>query len=278
MNRRKLLNRVLFVSVAVPLLGYGGVVAYFIHAEPRLVYFPTRQMRPVEMDLGMAEKVVFRSRDGTKLTARILRAARPGQPWIYFLHGNGGNVSTCQPWWRVIHRADRNLFVLDYRGFGESEGTPSEEGIYDDADAGYRFLRERVGAPASRIFVYGHSLGAAIAIDLATREALAGLIVEGALISIPARGQEMYPFLPVSLIAVNRYDSLQRISRVACPKLFMHARADHVAPISHGRRLYEAAPGPKEFLELDAGHNDSIRVDADRITATLLEFTKSVEK
>jgi hypothetical protein len=222
-----------------------------------------------------SETVRFRSTDGTRLTGRIVRTSI-ANPWVYFLHGNAGNLSTCQAWGEVIHRAKLNLFVIDYRGFGESEGAPSEKGVYEDADAGYAYLTNHLGAPPDRIFAYGHSLGAAIAVNLASQRQLAGLILEGALISVPALGQEMYPFLPINLIAVDRFDSLDKISRITIPKLFMHGRADHIVPIDHGRRLYAAAPAPKDFMELDAGHNDSITVDADKISAKLQAFTRMV--
>jgi len=132
------------------------------------------------------------------------------------------------------------------------------------------------GVPPSHIIVYGHSLGASVAIDLSAREPVGALIVEGALVSIPARGQEMYPWLPVSLIATNRFDSSQKIRSVQCPKLIMHARDDEMVPIHHGLALFKAASEPKEFVELKGGHGDAIEVDRSHIALTIAGFAERV--
>jgi fermentation-respiration switch protein FrsA (DUF1100 family) len=201
---------------------------------------------------------MFPSLDGTELSARIVTADPPARRWVYFLHGSLGNVSSSQVWWWVMHKAGANVFALDYRGYGQSEGSPSESGIYKDALAGYQYLVTNMGVSPSDIVVYGFSLGTAPAVDIAGKEPVAGLILEGAFTSLPAVGQEMYPFLPVKLVAHNHFPALQEISAVHCPKLFLHSRNDEVIPIHLGRDLYNAASLPKRFVELQGTHNHAL--------------------
>ena len=152
-----------------------------------------------------------------------------------------------------------NLLAFDYRGYGESGGAPSEAGLYRDAEAAYRYLRRELGVPADRIILFGHSLGSAVAIDLASRVPPAGLIVEGAFTSATDRGQELYPYIPVRWIAASRFNSIGKMPLVTAPKLFLHAVHDEVIPLAHGRRLFEAASPPKRFVELGGGHAGCVR-------------------
>jgi uncharacterized protein len=252
---------------------YGSVIVYYRHVEPSIVFTPSRTDETLAQEfVASAREISVQSGDGTSLDGWILPADRPTRLWIYFLHGAGGNAKTCQLWWSTIHAAGANLFVLDYRGFGKSGGTPNEQGIYDDARAGYDYLRTKLRVSPDDIILYGQSLGSAVAIELASRVAVAGLIVEGAMISIPARGQELYPFLPVSLIARNRFDSLERIRSVLCPKLFLHALDDHVIPVRHGRTLFENALPPKDFVELRGDHGNAVEVDEQKARATIRLF------
>jgi fermentation-respiration switch protein FrsA (DUF1100 family) len=119
-----------------------------------------------------------------------------------------------------------------------------------------------LGAPPQRIIVFGHSLGSAVAVDLVSRVPAAALIVEGALTSVIQRGQELYPYIPVRWIGRSRFASIEKISRVTIPKLFLHARADDVIPLAHGRRLFAAASPPKTFVELNGGHGDAFEIDS----------------
>ena len=147
-------------------------------------------------------------------------------------------------------------------GYGESGGSPSEAGLYRDAEAAYGYLRDTLGVPPERIVLFGHSLGSAVAVELATRVPAAGLVLDGALMSVIARAQEVYPYVPVRWIARSRYASIDRIGGLRLPKLFLHARADEVIPLAHGRRLFDAASPPKTFVTLAGGHGDAFEVDS----------------
>lgn len=249
-------------------------------AESRLLYVPgARRLDPPPPDLA-PERVHIPSTDGVTLVAWIIRAAPPDSEarWLLICHGNAGNLSNAG---RPAHYAGLralglNLLAFDYRGYGESDGEPTEPGLYADAVAAYRYLRDVRHVPPHRIVLFGHSLGSAVAVDLATREPAAGLVLDGAVASVVGRAQEVYPFVPVRWIARSRYASIEKIERVRMPKLFLHAQADEVVPFAHGRRLYEAATEPKTFVALRGGHGDAFDVDSAAYFGAIRGFLQSL--
>src|SRR6478735_11497019 len=250
-------------------VGYVLLVLLVRAMEPRLVFAPgsARRLTPPPPALGLdPESVRFRAEDGVELSAWVMRPPVPvaDARWLLICHGNAGNLSEAG---RAEHYAGLKalglgIFAFDYRGYGESEGSPDERGVYLDAVAAYRYLSDTLGVPADRIVIFGHSLGSAVAVELATREPAAGLILDGALTSVTERAQEAYPYVPVRWIARSRFASIDRIGRLTLPKLFLHARADEVIPFAHGRRLYQAAPPPKEFVALAGRHGDAFEQDS----------------
>jgi uncharacterized protein len=247
---------------------YLGLLLLLRLSESRLIYFPGPQRSLIAPPswLGLTtERVQIPTEDGLTLVSWVIPASTDTAGfWLIICHGNAGNLSEFD---RPVHyagleRLGLNLLAFDYRGYGESDGSPSESGLYRDAQAVYRYLREKRGVPADRIIVFGHSLGSAVAVDLASRVSVAAVILDGALSSAIERGQELYPYIPVRWIATSRFNSLEKIRRVQVPKLFLHAVNDDVIPLSHGRRLFEAAPEPKRFVELRGGHGDAFDVDS----------------
>ena len=246
--------------------------------ESRLIYFPGTQRTLISppASLGLpVERVEFPTEDRLVLVGWVIRSAADSAGlWLIICHGNAGNLSEFD---RPVHyaglsRLGLNLLAFDYRGYGESGGTPSEGGLYRDAQAAYRYLRDKQGVPPDRIIVFGHSLGSAVAVDLASRVAIAGLILDGALTSTVDRGGELYPYIPVRWIAASRFNSMEKISRVRVPKLFLHAVGDEVIPLAHGRRLYQAAPPPKTFVELQGGHGDAFDLDSANYYGSIARF------
>jgi fermentation-respiration switch protein FrsA (DUF1100 family) len=265
-------------TVAVVVLLYAGFLLLLRAAEPRLIYAPgpSTHLTPPPAELGLApERVTFASVDGVRLVAWVIRAPHDSAGrWLLICHGNGGNLSEAG---RPFHYADLralglNLLAFDYRGYGESGGVPSEPGLYRDADAAWRYLIDTLRVPPDRIVLFGHSLGSAVAIELATRVPAAGLILDGALSSVIERAQEAYPYVPVRWIARSRYPSIERIGRLTLPKLFLHARADEVIPLAHGRRLYDVAPPPKTFVALAGGHGDAFERDSAAYFGAIARF------
>jgi len=265
-------------AIVTAALLYLALVIVLWLAESRLVYFPGPQRSlippPAPLDLA-TERVEFRTEDDVGLVGWVIPASSDSSGWwLLICHGNAGNLSEFD---RPVHyaglrRLGLSLLAFDYRGYGESGGVASEQGLYRDADAAYRYLRQHRGVPADRIVVFGHSLGSAVAIDLVSRTPAAGLIVEGALTSAVHRGQELYPYIPVRWIARSRFGSIEKISGITVPKLFLHATGDEVIPLAHGRRLFEAALEPKMFVELQGGHGDAFDVDSARYFGSIAQF------
>jgi hypothetical protein len=265
-------------TITAAILVYLVLLVLLRFFESRLIYFPGNQrtLIPPPVSLGLpTERVEIPTDDGVTLVGWVIRSQPTSTGlWLLICHGNAGNLSEFD---RPVHYADLrrlglNLLAFDYRGYGESSGRPSENGLYRDAEAAYRYLREKRDIPPDRIIVFGHSLGSAVAVDLVSRVPSAGLILEGALTSVIARGQELYPYIPVRWIAGSRFDSMEKISRVRVPKLFLHARGDDVIPLTHGRRLFEAAPQPKTFVELEGGHGDAFDLDSANYFGSIAKF------
>ena len=271
--RRRTITRILIALLGLFICLYTAVIGYFMWIETSIVYHPAKNIRaaPTNEDVPFT-MVSIPSSNSVQLSSWIVppvdKALANGY-WILFLHGNAGNVSTSRVWYRAFREIGFYTLALDYRGYGASQGTPSEQGVYSDAQAAFDYLVEKQKIPADKILVYGHSLGASVAIDLALARHPAAIVIEGGLLSVPARGQELYPFLPVTLIARNRFDSASKISAVTVPKLFLHATHDTVAPIDHGKRLFDLALPPKRFVELKGDHGDAIRVDRETIATAL---------
>jgi uncharacterized protein len=261
---------------------YVGLLLLLRFNESRLIYFPgsgrTLLSPPAHLELP-TQRVTIRTEDGLTLGSWLIPAGADSTGyWLLICHGNAGNLSEFD---RPVHyaglrRLGLNLLAFDYRGYGESEGVPTEAGLYKDAQAAYRYLREELGVPSDRIIVFGHSLGSAVAVDLVSRVPAAGLIADGALTSVIQLGQELYPYIPVRWIGRSRFSSIDKIAEVSVPKLFLHAKGDEVVPIAHGRRLFEAAPPPKTFIELQGGHGDAFEVDSTNYFGSIRRFVAAL--
>jgi len=271
-------------AIGAAVVFYLCILALVRLFEPYLIYFPGQQRGliapPVRLGLPI-QRVQIPTQDGVKLVGWVIPAPSDSSGlWLLICHGNAGNLSEFD---RPLHYAGLrqlglSLLAFDYRGYGESDGAPSEQGLYRDADAAYRFLREIRGVPADRIVVFGHSLGSAVAIDLASRQPVAGLIVEGALTSAVDRGRELYPYIPVRWIARSRFSSIDKVSGITVPKLFLHAASDDVIPQAHGRRLFDAAGEPKTFVEVQGGHADAFDVDSTRYFGSIGKFLTTLPR
>lgn len=252
-------------SVASIIVVYGGAVAWFAVNESSFLYFPEKTLETSPEEFGIVYgEVRIPSTDSVQLVGWIVPSADTSTLWLLYLHGNAGNVGMrgYVEHYAQLHKLGLNILTVDYRGYGESSGNPTEQGIYDDARAGYEYLRSAQHVPPERIVVYGYSLGSAIAVDLVSKVPSAGLIVEGSFTSIPDVGQEHYPYLPVRMVARSRFASSVKIGSITGPKLFIHARDDHTIPIRFGRELFDFAPEPKTFLEVKGGHENAHNVDA----------------
>lgn len=245
--------------------GYAAAVVYVKVNEKALIFQPDeRTVGPSPDRFALREKrVTYASTDDVTVSAWLIPAAEPSDTWMLICHGNLGSIGYgARPeFYASMRDLGINLLAFDYRGFGESNGTPDERGFYDDATASYRYLTDTLHVPPQRIVIFGHSLGSGVAIELASRVPAAGLIVEGAYTSVVDRGQELYPFFPIAYMATQRFPSLERIGRISIPTLFLHSPEDRVIPYTHGRRLFDAARSQKRFVDVRGGHDDAFRID-----------------
>jgi hypothetical protein len=242
------------------------------------IFQPTRGVAITPAQLGIVgEDVHLETEDGVRIHGFYLPAPASDIA-LLFLHGNAGNASHRLPNAAELVRLGCSVLVIDYRGYGLSEGTASEPGAYADARAGLAHLIEQRGFPANHIVVFGRSLGGAIAVDLAQDRELAGVILESTFTSVAdiARGLGG-PLL--GALAGRRFDSISKIDRVRAPLLFFHGDRDEVIDYTLGRRLFDAAPEPKSFETISgAGHNDTTQVGGrpyfERIRRFLAEVSR----
>ena len=224
--------------------------------QRRLQYFPSRQ--PVRLPVGerfdRLEAVELQTDDSLTVHAWYWPGTRPMTLVIF--HGNGGDRSHRLDWMEQFHRLGLGVFIVDYRGYGGSEGSPTEEGLYRDAEASIRWLEER---DSGKLVFVGESLGSGVAVEMALRHPPAALIIQSGFSSAVDVARSVYWFLPVGLLMSDRFDSIRKIGDVTAPLLQIHGEADSVVPVEFGRRLFDAAAEPKVWLGIPGGdHNDGI--------------------
>lgn len=218
------------------------------------IWMPTRTFygTPEVVDLPY-EDVYFDTVDGVRLNGWYVPSEKPVAAML-FCHGNGGNISYRTESLRQFNQLRLNVFLFDYRGYGKSHGWLTEEGTYRDAMAAYQWLKKK--DPDFPIILFGRSLGANIAATLATNVEAAALIYESGFNSIQDMGAELFPYLPIRWIAKYKYNGLQKIKNVKMPILVIHSPEDEIVPYNHGKKLFEAAPEPKRFMDISGSHND----------------------
>ncbi|MBI3617970.1 MAG: alpha/beta hydrolase [Candidatus Omnitrophica bacterium] len=247
------MQSVLYIVVMVALLAAG--VRYL---ESRSVFYPARSIAATPAALGLAfEDVFIKTEDNVTINAWLIKSSTQ-RGTLIFCHGNAGNIGDRLEKILLFHQMGLNVLIIDYRGYGESQGRPSEAGIYKDAVAAYDYLLTRQDIDRSRIIGYGESLGGAVAVDLGTKRNLAALIIDSSFTNAADMAKTIYPFIPSFLLG-TKLDSVSKVRAVTIPKIFIHSRADEIVPFRLGERLYQAAAQPKEFLELPGGggHNDT---------------------
>ena len=258
------LRTLVWVALGI-LLTLGALRLVLPRIVPFFVFHP-EPLKPQESDprywgLPQGGEVTFRTEDGVRLHAWWFPRPAEAPPCgaaIYF-HGNAGHLAYRGEIAAGIASLGFDVLLPDYRGYGLSGGRPSEEGLYRDARAAYRFLRGRSGEEAERVLLVGNSLGSAVAAELATREEVGGLVLVGAFENVRSVARDRWPWLPGWLLPVEspRFDTASRVERIRAPTLFAVATGDRVIPPDQGRRLYDAAAEPKRWYEVvGAGHND----------------------
>ena len=218
-----------------------------------------------------------------RLTVASVRALNKGGLGgvVLYLHGNGSNVGANVEHANRFHRLGLSVFAIDYRGYGKSQGDfPSESQVYEDAQLAWDYLVKQRGVNPNQIYIYGHSLGGAIAIDLAVRHPeAAGLIVEGSFTSTRAMvdfQKGLFWLFPIDWLLTQRFDSLSKVDRLQMPVLFIHGTADKVVPVEMSKKLFDAAPEPKQlYIVPDGGHNNVAQIGGAEYLQIVSQFLGS---
>ena len=225
--------------------------------ERFFIYFPTRHLRYDPKSVGLDfQDIGVVTGDGVKLHGWFV-PCEGANGTVLILHGNGGNIGDRVSWLRMLHDLGVNVFIIDYRGYGRSEGEPYEAGLYRDARAAYDWWAAERKPLGEKIILFGESLGGAVAINLAAGVAPSGLIVQSTFTSARDMAKTMFPAGVLQPLLNISFNSAGLITRITCPKLFIHGRRDEIVPFRLGEELFKLAPPPKSFYAVpEAGHND----------------------
>ena len=261
--------------VVVAGLVYLAVVLFMYAFQRNFLYYPgAPKISRAESGLSEMAEITYVTEDGLELFAWYAPPKDPGKPIVVFFHGNAGNLAGRGHKARLFLNAGYGLMLVEYRSYSGNPGTPSEQGLYADARGALAYLKGE-GATGADIVLYGESLGTGVATMVADEaqqngDPVAAMILEAPFTSTVDVGAEHYPFLPVSLLMKDRFESIQRIGRIRTPVLIVHGEKDRTVPAKLGKRLFAAANAPKENVWIpQAGNNNLYDFGVGR---TVLEF------
>jgi len=257
---------------------YGALCLYLFLMQSRMIYYPhmpSRQLTASPADMGLEyESVSIITKDKITLHGWFVPASEEKGVLLFF-HGNAGNISHRLDSLKIFHDLGLSTLIIDYRGYGRSQGTISEQGSYFDAEAAWNYLTEIKNIPAQKIVVLGRSLGGAIAAFISARQTPGVLILESAFTSVPDVAAKLYPFFPVRLLSRFQYNTKKSLQSVNCPVLIIHSPGDDIIPFENGLQLYESARVPKQILEIQGGHNDGFLLSGKTYTEGMRKFINS---
>lgn len=258
---------------------YITLALFLYFTQSGMLYYPNLPSRELMLTpdrYGLEyEELQLKTGDGLTLHGWFIPTRNP-RATLLFCHGNAGNISHRMESIAIFHQLGLNVLIFDYRGYGQSEGKPSEQGTYLDAEAAWDYLTQQKNIPPNQIILFGRSLGAAIASRLASTRQPLGLIVESAFSSVPDMAAHYYPYLPVRLISRFRYDTQQHVENISSPILVIHSPDDEIIPYSNGQQLFAAAGEPKQFLSIHGGHNDGFLLSGEQYTRGLEGFINTL--
>ena len=262
-------RRIILIVLGLLVLALPGCVASYI-------YYPELDIRITPSSVGLAyTDVTVETSDGVNINAWWVPVKNP-RATVLFCHGNGGNVSYYLETLKVFKRLGLSALIFDYRGYGRSQGKPSEQGTYLDAEAAWQYLTHTQKIAPQQLIIWGRSLGGAIATRTAARHPAGLLIIESAFTSVPDVAHAHIAWLPAWVFAEYRYDTRRYVEQITMPTLIIHSSEDEIIPFAHGRKLFETLEGPKAFLAIKGSHNqgfiDSLSVYEPGIDAFIRRY------
>jgi fermentation-respiration switch protein FrsA (DUF1100 family) len=260
---------------------YGALVLLMFLFQGRLVHVPNlpgRKLTATPTQIGLTyQSVSFSTEDGVTLHGWFLPAQQSSKTLLFF-HGNAGNISHRLTSLAIFNGLGLNILIFDYRGYGRSAGKPSEQGLYRDAQAALNYLQNKRGIVLEETIFFGRSLGGAVATWLAARHPPRALIIESSFTSIPDLAADLYPFIPIRLLARLRYDTRNHLKDICSPILIIHSVNDEVVPFIHGQTLFQTARAPKQFLQIEGDHNGGYLISGQRYVDSIKTFLDFFEK
>lgn len=249
-----------------------GLILVLASCSSTFIYYPEKKIRGTPADLNLAYESVYIEAKDKVMVSGWWVPVTGARGVVLFFYGNGGNVSYYLDILPVFNELGLTTLMIDYRGYGLSEGHPSEEGTYNDAEAAWDFIIHEKKIPPNRIIVMGRSLGGAIAAWLASRTNPGLVILESSFLSFAKVAKDLYPWAPAKLLFGNIYNTEAAIGIIRSPVLIIHSQGDEIVPFNHGIKLFELAREPKEFLKISGSHNSGFHESLNVYTSGIDRF------
>ena len=249
--------------------------AFLLSSENKIIFHPSRYpdgfWNPASQGV-LAQDIYFTTEDGIKLHGWFIPAENAVATLLWF-HGNAGNISHRLDNIQRLVRLNLNVFIFDYRGYGRSEGVPSEAGIYKDSQAAYDAVLRLDGVSVDTLFLFGRSLGGICAVQTAMNWPAKGLLLESVFTNSSDMARKIFPLIPLGWAMKSKLDAVSKVPHLRLPKLFLHGTDDEIVPYDMGRKLFDAAAEPKTFYSIaGAGHNDTYVLGGDEYFNALNQF------
>lgn len=262
---------------ALLLGGYLVLLALISIFQSNLVYFPSKGIDRNPKSVGLEyESIIFKSSDNTKLHAWYI-PKKDAKTTLLFLHGNAGNISHRLDSIKLFNSLEMNIFIFDYRGYGNSEGSADEQNTYDDAKSAWDYLLKNKNVKAENIIIFGRSLGGAIAANLGSTLKPKGIILESTFTTVKELASDLYPFVPKSLIQFN-YETTKYLKDIDYPLLVIHSEDDNIIPFKYGEALFKNAHEPKTFVKIRGDHNHGFLQSKDIYVRALKNFLQECNR
>lgn len=275
---KAIVMRTLLSILLVAGSGYLLLLLVLYLFQGRMVYlsnFPDRALVASPDDIGLDyEDVSLTTSDGEQLHGWYVSSV-DSRGVLLFFHGNAGNISHRLDSIKIFHDLNLDVLIIDYRGYGKSSGSPSEQGTYRDAQAAWDYLADIRGVPGNRIIIFGRSLGGAIGAWLGARNTPAAIIIESSFSSGVDMAKRLYPFLPAGLVTRLKYPVVEYARQFTSPALVVHSRHDEIIPFEMGRKIFAEIEKSKDFLAIRGDHNNGFMISKAEYVAELRRFTRA---
>ena len=251
---------------------YVAIVVFMAAYQRQFLYLPDKQIAaPEQYGLNGFRENFIKTSDNVSIQT-LYKPAQGKLPTILYFHGNASHMGNRAGIYSALAGKGFGVMAVSYRGYGKSEGTPTEQGLYNDARAAISYLTDIKDLKLSDIILYGESLGTGVAVQMATEKQVAGVVLQAPYTSTVNRAAEIYFFIPVTLIMTDRFESIKKIENVKSPLLILHGELDATIPIRHGKKLFATANEPKQAIFFpDVEHNN---FDSSQIAEEVFKFAE----